>query len=411
MNFLFKKDTTLKQKIAVVFILIVMISIIWGGFSHIIVNESLFIFEWSNYAAIVMTLIFLILLLKPNSTFKKNIEEQKKSIEMAVLAMLIAVPLVTKLACERGIPIILHTLTSKASQMDVIVAKQISNKGCRKGVKLIGYDRFANGKVCGLHDKFLSFAKQGTKLTLIGEESIFGFTMDKYRYQESIEQAKIKNDSTSTINDIIYSPEIDIINTNQDKVYIENNKKTAIQSNAIVKDVSLVGTSSLIAKENSKINSAYFFDKTYLYTFDEVSIINLHLFNQAETKFYGGRISFIYLYGSNTITIRKVNISAGAFSSPKLKFSGGAIFFTKFSKINIYARDVVYKNKKLSGKWYDGTPFSFTTVYVDIETYTDDTEINSNLKTNATKQFIAYLQLPAQIPEVLPSQIIINRIE
>lgn len=189
MNILFKENATLGQKIQIIFFLMVLITALFGIFSNMLVNESILIYEYSNYIALVTVLIFLISLFKPNSTLKKRLEEQKKSIVLSTIIMICFIPLITKLTCERGIPIILHTFTKKPSEMKVVVSKQESSKHCRKGVELFGYERLGNGKVCGLGDKFLSFAKSGTKFTLIGEESIFGFTTDRYRYKEPTEHS------------------------------------------------------------------------------------------------------------------------------------------------------------------------------------------------------------------------------
>mgnify|MGYP000358092435 CR=1 FL=1 len=159
-------------------------SFVWGFFSGILVDESIFQNNWSNYVAAGVTLFFLFLLLKPKSSFRENLKKQNQSIAITALVLALVIPFSIKIFCERSIPLLLHPFFSQPSEIEVVVKEKISQKGCRNGVKLIGYEYILNGKVCGLSDTFVSFATYGTKFHLIGEKSPFGFTMNGYRYEE-----------------------------------------------------------------------------------------------------------------------------------------------------------------------------------------------------------------------------------
>jgi len=169
---------------------------------------------------------------------------------------------------------------------------------------------------------------------------------------------------------------------------LTKDKHAKIQDNVSIDHLTLSDRASLLARERSTVRSIYLFDDAKLFTQKAPSFTDLHLFDQSKADIDGGHISNLFLYGSNELTIHKAEISAGAFSSPKLSFSGGAIFFTDASKIILDVKDTVYNKGRLSGKWHDGTPFSFHLVVVDGKT-------NVQKQTKRSNLFISGMSIPA----------------
>lgn len=159
-------------------------------FQQIIVNEKLFIYDWTTKLSIVLTIWAVVALHKPNSIMKKRLEEKNKNIALITISFIIAVPLLTKLTVEQSIPNFLHFLTKEPAQITVTIDKKVSLKRCRNGVDLRGFEYFGNGRVCGLRKDILDLVKAGDQLKLIGEKSLFGFTTTRYQYQPRIEKVK-----------------------------------------------------------------------------------------------------------------------------------------------------------------------------------------------------------------------------
>jgi len=191
------------KKILLIVILLWVVLILWVSFYDIIINEDIFIYQWSTYLTILLTLLILYSFLKSNSTIKKEMKKQGKNIFLTFIAFILTVPLLSKITFERGLPALLHHITKTPSTMSVKIEKSISYKNCRKGVLLIGYEYFANGKVCGLSDEVLSQIDYNDTLELIGEKSIFGFTYYSYRfikYKPIIVPKYLKSPKQETVN-------------------------------------------------------------------------------------------------------------------------------------------------------------------------------------------------------------------
>jgi hypothetical protein len=153
-------------------------------FQQIIVNEKLFIYDWTTKLSIVLTIWAVVALHKPNSIMKKRLEEKNKNIVLTTIAFIIAVPVLTKLTFEQSIPNFLHFLTKEPAQITVTIDKKVSLKRCRNGVQLKGYEYIQNGRVFGLRKDILDIVTTGDQLKLIGEKSPFGFTTTAYRYEK-----------------------------------------------------------------------------------------------------------------------------------------------------------------------------------------------------------------------------------
>jgi hypothetical protein len=175
-----KWQKTLRYYVFSAVTILLSISWIFTLFYDIIVNEELFSNNWTWYLAIFFTLLSLYTLYKPNSKMRKQIEEQGNSVFLTTISFLIMIPLLTIITLQKSIIVPLHIMTKSPSKMTVEIETSISTRGCRGGVKLLGYKKFMNGRVCGLRKDTLSKIRKGDRLVLKGEKSLFGFTYDAY---------------------------------------------------------------------------------------------------------------------------------------------------------------------------------------------------------------------------------------
>jgi len=181
------------KKTLLTIVLLWVVLILWISFYDIIINEDIFIYQWSTYLTFLLTLLTLYSLLKQNSAINKEIKKQRKNIFLTFIVFILAVPFLSKITFERGLPALLHHITKTPSTMSVKIEEKISYRNCRKGVLLIGYEYFANGKVCGLSDEVLSQIDYNDTLELIGEKSIFGFTYHSYKFIKYVPTKVSKN--------------------------------------------------------------------------------------------------------------------------------------------------------------------------------------------------------------------------
>lgn len=161
-----------------------VILLFWATFGKIIVNEKLFIYNWSNILAIAITIWMFVSMFNPDSRLRKSVEKSNKNIVVTSIAILIAMPFLVKITVEQGLPIFFHHVTKEPSQIEGVIEEKVSFRRCRQGVQLKGYDYFSNGRVCGLSKDILDVAEYGDKLILIGEKSPFGFTYSSYRFEK-----------------------------------------------------------------------------------------------------------------------------------------------------------------------------------------------------------------------------------
>ena len=152
-----------------------------GALSNIIVNEKLFTFNWANLTAIIFTVwVVFYIFIKPSKHHKEAIKNKNKL--LVFICVLFAIPFFAKLSLERSLPLILHSLSNYPSKMIVTIENKSSGrKICRNKVELKGYHLFYNGKICNLNKKIYDSIKVNDTLTLIGNSSAFGFTMDGFK--------------------------------------------------------------------------------------------------------------------------------------------------------------------------------------------------------------------------------------
>lgn len=378
----------MKKFFLISFFLFLCAAIIWGGFSHIIVYEHLYANNWTHYLALVLSVILLYLLYKPNSPLQEKLKEKNKNIFLSTIGFLFAIFLLTKLFFERGIPILIHSFTSEPATMQVRVKDRISQKHCRKGVSLQSYNRLGNGKVCGLHDKFLSFAKYGTPLTLIGKKSFFGFTVESYRYQEPLQNTFMQKNATKISSDF-------------SRLHYDQDNTAIIESEAKITNLVLQGHSQTLIRNNAQVTTLTLTDQAALHINDNPIITNLIASKNGYIQAQGGNISFIYLLGQNSLHLSKLNINAGGYTSPTLNFSGGAVFFTKEAQISLTVQDYTFRDGVIQGHWSDGIPFGFTLVTTDfIFDASNDTQPLEGINLMAS-----FLRLPLYKPNALPKNI------
>jgi len=176
-----------KNIISITLSIIFVIVLFWSMFSKIIINEELFIYGWNNFLAVILTILALIFIrykYKTDEKFIERLKNQNQSILKAYIAILIGIPLFTKMLTEKVLFTILHNIYNQPSEKTVFIDKAISQKHCRHGIKLIGYKNLGNGKICGIPQNILDKLKHNQKITLYGEESIFGFIPESFSYED-----------------------------------------------------------------------------------------------------------------------------------------------------------------------------------------------------------------------------------
>ncbi|HEY4369097.1 MAG TPA: hypothetical protein VGN07_17820 [Steroidobacteraceae bacterium] len=127
--------------------------------------------------------------------------------------------------------------------------------------------------------------------------------------------------------------------------------ETRIDGNTVV---SIDATHSRInLYDESHLNALSGADISYLSSFNESSttlyegseVSYLTTFDTSRTEVLGGALSYLGIFGNSTADIRKGEISA--------------LTLSQSSSIALYGYDFSFSGSRLSGRWSDGTAFSF----------------------------------------------------
>ena len=154
---------------------------VWGVFSSIIINESLFPYYWTYIVSVLITIIcILYFATTSNHRIKSLFTSYGKTKVLLILSTFVAV--FTIIFLSRSLPLLVHTFIKEPSQMTVTISSTYIGdyKFCHRSFELQGYNLFFNGKVCKIDEKTYSKLDVGDSLTLIGDKSIFGFTVNDY---------------------------------------------------------------------------------------------------------------------------------------------------------------------------------------------------------------------------------------
>jgi len=155
---------------------------VWGVYSSIIINESLFPYYWTYIASAIITIIcILYFATTSNYRIKGLFTSYGKTKVLFILSIVVAV--FTIIFLSRSLPLLMHTFIKEPSQMTATISStHIGDyRFCHKSFELEGYHLFFNGKVCKVDEKTYARLGVGDSLTLIGDKSIFGFTVNDYQ--------------------------------------------------------------------------------------------------------------------------------------------------------------------------------------------------------------------------------------
>lgn len=175
--------TVKKKYIAIFFALFLLFAsflLIWSSHKSIIVNESIFVYHWTDILAGIITIYGMFFFIKE---LKRKWNDSIESIKLflVVLSAPFIIPFFVKLFFEQSLMLFFHEITSEKSIKVVKVKEKISFRRCRNGIELEGYS-FVNGRICGIPEEHLSKLQYGDELTIEGESSYFGFTTEKIKY-------------------------------------------------------------------------------------------------------------------------------------------------------------------------------------------------------------------------------------
>ena len=186
MRLLFQKGATLRQKVVLIPILALVVSMCFVLFSHVLINENV-IFPLSIIAiaasAFAIIYFFRVLLDKDSAMSRRIKARGEKTISFMIIYVLIT-PLILYPSIAVGIPSALHMLVSEPG--DLVVTVEYKSSSYRSGKFRYGcfdvqeYKYFFNNEVCGLSkDDWNSFVA-GDRIRLSGKKSYFGFSYSQY---------------------------------------------------------------------------------------------------------------------------------------------------------------------------------------------------------------------------------------
>ena len=173
-----------KRAIGAVITTLILASFI-GSFLHVLVNERLVTILL--FVSAIVTLILYYIALKNRTKLTEFYKKSKRkySAWSVILSLLIAIPMFSTILIAKGLPSALHFLASSNASLDVSVIKKRSrsfrSKYCSGQVEVKEYQYdFLINSVCVDNLGVWSSLKPGDRLKLIGRQSIFGFSYNKY---------------------------------------------------------------------------------------------------------------------------------------------------------------------------------------------------------------------------------------
>lgn len=191
MGVFFERGATAKQKAWTLFLYAMLGSMLWGMFSDIIVNEDILIpLAWLAAGISVLGVGYsLYALFKAESRLREVARAQRRKTWLMGLGLVIGIPILCFGFLVKGLPTVLHYALARDGEQIVVVdhlAANYSSRVCNGGVFIQGPHSFLNDEICGIQEKDWRGLKPGAIIRLMGEESVFGFTYDRYQIFPSL---------------------------------------------------------------------------------------------------------------------------------------------------------------------------------------------------------------------------------
>ncbi|MEZ9595902.1 hypothetical protein AB4298_14800 [Shewanella sp. 10N.261.52.F9] len=185
MGNIFAPKTTRTQKVLGYFFMLLLALMMVAVFSDTLVNDVLYE-PLSFFAASLSVLLLFALfwgLRQKNSWLRVNLDNQPRSPIKVILSVTIGIPILLHFSIAKGLPVLLHSFVAdKAVVIATIDDKRFGyySRTCDGGLYLQGYRFWGNDYICGISKQDWDSYQSGDKLALYGENSLFGFTYQKY---------------------------------------------------------------------------------------------------------------------------------------------------------------------------------------------------------------------------------------
>lgn len=167
-----------------------------GIWSDILVDNRVFVpLLKVSLALSAVFVVYLIYVMFIGDTFaRRNIErmqdkrgKKRKRRWTAVLGLFLLIPTLFILGIAKGLPFIGHYFTAHDAEMTLTIARKSSSyhqRYCSGRIEFKAYPYLFNDEVCGIQKADWETIQPGEKIVLIGKQSKYGFTVERYRLME-----------------------------------------------------------------------------------------------------------------------------------------------------------------------------------------------------------------------------------
>lgn len=170
----------------VVFVLFCAFIITFIFSKHFIVNENLFIFKWHYIVSFTIGILFLKSSFKENSEFNKKFKNKYIQSFILRVIMITGIPFVILFYIEKALFFPLHLIFKNKEIIEknvVIINKEIMGKSKLKFLEINRADNLTFPIKLGKFTKAYDDLNIGDEITLRGEKSIFGFSVEEVSYK------------------------------------------------------------------------------------------------------------------------------------------------------------------------------------------------------------------------------------
>ena len=172
----------------VIFVLFCAFIITFIFSKHFIVNENLFIFKWHYILSLIIGILFLKSSFKENGEFNKRLKNNYIQSFILRVIMITGIPFVILFYIEKALFFPLHLIfkNNKIIEKNVIIInKEITGRSKLKFLVINKADNLTFPIKLGKFNKVYDNLNIGDVITLRGEKSIFGFSVESISYKNN----------------------------------------------------------------------------------------------------------------------------------------------------------------------------------------------------------------------------------
>jgi hypothetical protein len=177
------------NKSKIVFFALVCTFIITFIFSkHFIVNENLFIFKWHYIVSFTIGILFFKGSFKENGEFNKRLKNKYIQSFILRVIMITGIPFVILFYIEKALFFPLHLIFKNNEIIEknvIIINKEIMGRSKLKFLVINKADNLTFPIKLGKFTKAYDDLNIGDEITLKGEKSIFGFSVEVISYKNN----------------------------------------------------------------------------------------------------------------------------------------------------------------------------------------------------------------------------------